>query len=534
MTPTRRWAMVLTLCLGSFMIVLDTTIVYVATPSMMSELHAPIAQVLWVINSYLLAFAALLVTTGRLADYVGPKVLFLGGLILFTLASGACGVAPNAGWLVFTRVIQGVGAALLTPQTMTLIAATFPPERRGSAFGVFGAVVGLATVGGPTIGGLLVTIAGWRWIFFLNVPVGIVAVVATLLLVVDVRPGRRQPLDPIGVLLGTGGLFLVVFGLIQGQPNQWDHQIWVCIGGGILVAGGFVLWETRARNPLIPLGLFRDRDYALSNFTNVAVNFAVQGIFIPYAIYTQAVLGMTALQSGLTAAPLSIASGVVAPFAGRLADRIGGKYLVIAGLSIFAAGTTWYLAVARVGTASPVLWAPLALGGVGLGLTFSPLASVALRRIQPQRAAAASAVFNTSRQMGGILGAAGVGAVLVGRLESEMASRAAAAAVQLPPPFRAPFVAALVRAARSGVEAGAGASGAASLPPGLPPAIRGTLVTLGQSVFDHSFVLAMRPTGVLSIVVLLAGALGCLFMRRPIRRAQEAARDRAVSTSRVA
>ena len=530
MTPTRRWAMVLSLRLGSFMILLDTTIVYVATPAMMSELHAPIDEVLWVINGYLLTFAALLITTGRLADYVGPKALFLAGLIVFTLASAACGVSQNVDQLILARIIQGVGGALLTPQTMTLIAATFPPERRGSAFGIFGAVVGLATVGGPTIGGLLVTVAGWRWIFFLNVPVGIVAVIATLLFVVDVRPGRRQPLDPIGVVLGTGALFLIVFGLIQGQANDWDRQIWACIGGGLVAGASFVFWQTRARNPLIPLSLFRDRDYAIANGANVAVNFAMQGIFIPYAIYTQAVLGMTALQSGLTIAPLSIASAAVAPFAGRLADRIGGKYLLVAGLTLFAAGTAWYLAVAQVGTPSPVLWGPLALSGVGLGLTFSPMLSVAVRRIQPERAAAASAVFNTSRQLGGVFGAAAVGAVLASGLKSEMTSRAASAALQLPLPLRAPFVAALTKAARAGIEAGAGATGATSLPSVLPSAVRVTLLNLGQSVFEHSFVLAMRPTILLSIAVLLAGALGCLFLRRPLRSVQATNTEEPIST----
>ena len=248
MTPTRRWAMVLSLCLGSFMILLDTTIVYVATPAMMSELHAPIDEVLWVINGYLLTFAALLITTGLLADYVGPKALFLAGLIVFTLASAACGVSQNVDQLILARIIQGVGGALLTPQTMTLIAATFPPQRRGSAFGIFGAVVGLATVGGPTIGGLLVTVAGWRWFFFLNVPVGIVAVIATLLFVVDVRPGRRQPgpdrrrpryrcLVPHRLRPHPGS------GERLGPADLGLHWRWP--GGG----RAFVFWQTRARTP---------------------------------------------------------------------------------------------------------------------------------------------------------------------------------------------------------------------------------------------------------------------------------------------
>ncbi|MGH7910420.1 MAG: MFS transporter, partial [Candidatus Dormibacteraceae bacterium] len=291
MTPSRRWLMVLTLCLGSFMILLDTTIVYVATPSLMADLHAPIDEVLWVFNGYLLTFAALLITTGRLADVWGPKALFISGLAVFTLASAACGLSQNVGELIAARVLQGIGGALLTPQTMTLITSIFPPERRGSAFGIFGAVVGIATVGGPTIGGLLVTVASWRWIFFLNVPVGIIAIAATLLFVVDARPGRRQPLDPLGVLLGTGALFLVVFGLIQGQSNSWDGRIWACLGAGLAIGAGFVIWEARALHPLVPLDLFRDRDLAISNGASMALNFAMQGIFIPFAIYPQSVLG---------------------------------------------------------------------------------------------------------------------------------------------------------------------------------------------------------------------------------------------------
>jgi len=329
------WPVLLVTVLGFFMIMLDTTIVYVATPSILSSLHASFDQVLWVFNGYLLTYAVLLITAGRLGDLFGPRQLFAIGLIVFTGASALCGLSGDATQLIAARVIQGVGGAMIAPQTITILMAIFPPERRGAAFGITGAVIGVSTVAGPTLGGLIVTNWDWRWIFFLNVPVGILALIGTFAIIPDVRPGRRHRLDLVGVLLSSVALFALVFGLIEGQRYEWGTitgwlTIPMVIGAGAVLFLAFIAWERRQAEPLVPLSLFRNRNFSLMNWTGTAMAFGMQGIFIPITIYTQSVLGMSALQSGLTIAPMSLAAMVVAPFAGRFSDRLGGKYLLMA------------------------------------------------------------------------------------------------------------------------------------------------------------------------------------------------------------
>src|SRR5947207_8986845 len=215
------WLVLVTLCLGFFMILLDTTIVNIAIPDMIDKLDASLDQILWVVNAFILVYAVLPITAGRLGDLYGPKQLFLVGLVLFTLASAACGLAHDPAQLIVARVAQGVGGALLTPQTLSVITVIFPAERRGAAFGIWGAVAGVATVAGPTLGGFIVTHWGWRWIFFVNVPIGAITLVMATVLMPNLRFNRRHRLDPLGTVLVTIGLFLVTYGLIEGQPHDW-------------------------------------------------------------------------------------------------------------------------------------------------------------------------------------------------------------------------------------------------------------------------------------------------------------------------
>src|SRR2546425_1301271 len=349
------WPVLLVTVLGFFMIMLDTTIVYVATPSILSSLHASFDQVLWVFNGYLLTYAVLLITAGRLGDLFGPRQLFALGLIVFTAASALCGLSTDATQLIAARVLQGVGGAMIAPQTLTILMAIFPPERRGAAFGITGAVIGVSTVAGPTLGGLIVTNWDWRWIFFLNVPIGILALIGTFVVIPDVRLGRRHRLDLVGVLLSSVALFALVFGLIEGQRYDWGTitgwlTIPLVLGAGAVLFVAFVAWEWRQAEPLVPLSLFRNRNFSLMNWTSLAMAFAMQGIFIPITIYTQSVLGMTPLQSGLTVAPMSLTAGILAPLARRVADRLGGKDLLVAGVSVFRAAAR---AVAPPGPGAP-------------------------------------------------------------------------------------------------------------------------------------------------------------------------------------
>ena len=267
---TNPWLVLVVLTSGFFMILLDTTIVNVAIPAMSAGLNTTLDQILWVLNAYILVYAVLLITAGRLGDLYGQRNLFAIGLFVFTVASALCGFSQNATELILARILQGIGGAILTPQTLSIITTLFPPERRGAAFGIWGGVAGLATIAGPTVGGALVTYVDWRWIFFVNVPIGIAALIATFAIIPDVRPGRRHGWDFMGVFLSTAGLFAVVFGLIEGQRFNWGEigsygiTIPEVIIGGVVLLAVFIVWERFQAEPLMPLSLFRDRNFAVA------------------------------------------------------------------------------------------------------------------------------------------------------------------------------------------------------------------------------------------------------------------------------
>ena len=517
-TTRNRTLMLVVICLGFFMIMLDTTIVYVATPSILTGLNSTLDQVLWVFNGYLLAYAVLLITAGRLADLYGPRNLFVAGLVVFTIASTLCGFSQDVDQLIAARVIQGVGGALLAPQSLTLLTTFFPAEKRGAAMGIWGMVVGVSTIAGPTLGGVIVTYLNWRWIFFVNVPVGIVAISAALALIPDVRPGKRHPMDLVGVFLASLALLLIVFGVIEGQRYEWSTITgWVTvpevIGAGVVIFIPFFAWEARQSEPLVPLELFKDRNFTVMNWTGMAMQFGMQGIFIPMTIFMQSVLGMSALVSGLTFAPMSLASMVVSPIAGRLTDRIGGKWLLMFGLFLFAggaAGTAW---TSTLGSdwKSYLPW--LIVTGIGLGLVFAPMTTVAMRNITPRQAGGASGVLNTTRQLGSVLGAAVVGAVLQNQLAASLRDQAASASRQLPQQFRAGFVQGFATAAKNGLQVGRGQTGGAQFPAGLPADVQHQLLALAQQVFDNAYLSAMKPTVGVAVGVLLVGAVACLLVR---------------------
>src|ERR671937_1124868 len=265
------WLVLVFLSLGFFMILLDTTIVNIAIPSIISALHSSLDQILWVLNAYLLVYAVLLITCGRLGDLIGQRRLFIAGLTIFTAASALCGLAQDGNQLIAARVLQGVGGAVLTPQTLSIITMIFPPERRGAAFGLWGAVAGVAAVTGPTLGGFLVSYIDWRWIFYVKVPVGIIALFGAFFIVPDLRPGRRHRLDVVGVVLASAGLFGIVFGLVEGQRYDWGAFLGAItipevIGAGVIVWVLFMAWEMFQAEPLVPLSLFTNRNYSLMNW----------------------------------------------------------------------------------------------------------------------------------------------------------------------------------------------------------------------------------------------------------------------------
>ncbi|MEV7549475.1 MFS transporter [Amycolatopsis sp. NPDC089917] len=397
------WRVLGVLCVANFLVLLDTTIVNTAVPDMMTGLDVGIGEILWILNGYLLALASLLVFFGRLGDLAGPKRLFVLGLAVFTLASALCALADDPAWLIAARVAQGIGAAILSPQAFVLIAAIFPAERRGAAFGLFTAVAGIAAISGPTLGGLLVTRFGWQSVFLLNVPVGLAGIVLALRVVPDARTGRPHRFDVVGVLLVTAGLVGVVYGLIEKTGTIAGFT------AGIAALAAFVLWERGRKDPLIPLGLYRDRGYRIATVLTGATAFSIAGFLLVFVLLTQNLLGMSPLMSGVAALPWTLALSAVAPVAGRLADRVGGRWLLVGGLALYAAGVTATALLPDEKSTAAVFLVPLIAVGVGQGLAIAPATTEALRAIPPDAAGAASGVLNTARHVGSALGAAVAG-----------------------------------------------------------------------------------------------------------------------------
>ena len=520
------WLVLLVLSLGFFMILLDTTIVNIAIPSIIPALHSSLDQILWVLNAYMLVYAVLLITAGRLGDIFGQRRLFIVGLVIFTAASALCGLAQSGDQLIGARVLQGVGGALLSPQTLSIITGIFPQERRGAAYGIWGAVAGLAAVAGPTIGGLVVTYVGWRWIFYLNVPVGFVTLLGALLLVPDLRLGRGRQLDIPGVLLASTGLIGVVYGLIEGQRYNWGTVVGPItipevIAAGVLVIAGFLLYETYQKEPLLPLSLFRIRNFSVAVWIAAVVTFAMLGFFLPMTIFLQSVLGFSALKAGLTLIPLSLGSLLIGPFAGRLADRFGGKYLLVGGLTIFAAGLGLVAYAISLSATQLTFLGAVALAGVGMGMTFAPMTTVAMRQIRPQQAGAASGVLNTVNQLGGVLGSSIIGAVLQNRLATQLNDQAVAFSRQVPDAYRNRFISFFSHAASTGFQVGVGQNGGGGvqLPPQIPAADVQRIEALFRAVFDNAYLNAIRPTLLVSVAALLVGALSAVAIKQRTRSA---------------
>ena len=540
MEPKRNpWLALLVLCIGFFVILLDTTIVNVAIPTMAASLHAGLDQILWVLNAYLLTLAVLIVTSGRVGDILGQRTMFVTGLAVFTAASAACGLSQDANQLVVARVVQGIGAAILSPQALVIVSSIFPAARRGAALGIMGAVTALAAVAGPVAGGLIVTYLDWRWIFFVNLPIGAVGIVLTLLLVPDIRAGRRHRLDLVGVVLATVGLLAVVFGLIEGQRYSWGSiagtafTIPQVIAGGVLVLGAFVVWERSQSQPLLPLRLFRNRDYSVATFLTALQFFGMFGFMLTTTIDLQSVLGMSAIQAGLTTLPLSLAIMAVSPFAGRFTDRIGGRYILMLGCLLFAAGIGGVAAVESLSSSSWTFALPLAVAGVGAGCMIAPIMTVAMQRIEPAMAGAASGMLNTSRQVGAAVGAAVVGAVMQNQLLTAMRDRAVTDSTQLPGPFRQRFIDGVTSAASNGFDVGRGQSGGAQVPAGLSPQAVHVLQSLLHDVFVNGYVTAMRPTLLVPVTGFLLGAVACLLIaRRQVATAAPGQADPVVELAR--
>lgn len=446
--PVNPWNALWAMMIGFFMILVDSTIVAVANPSIMAELQTDYDAVIWVTSAYLLAYAVPLLVAGRLGDQFGPKNLYLIGLFVFTAASLWCGLSGSVQTLIAARVVQGVGAALLTPQTLSAITKIFPAERRGVAMSVWGATAGVATLVGPLAGGVLVDHLGWQWIFFVNVPIGIVGLALAAWLV-PALPTTPHRFDVLGVVLSGAAMFLVVFGLQEGESRGWSGWIWTMIVAGLGLMAAFVYWQAVNRNePLIPLRIFADRDFTLSNVGVAVIGFAVTAMIVPVMFYAQMVCGLSPTRSALLTAPMAISSGLLAPLVGRIVDRAHPMPVIGFGFSALAVALTW-LSVEMTPT-TPIwrLVVPLVVMGVGMAFIWAPLAATATRHLPPELAGAGSGVYNTTRQVGSVLGSAGIAAFMTARIGAEMPGGQAGGppggdVQQLPQFLREPFSAAL-------------------------------------------------------------------------------------------
>ncbi|MGH9207561.1 MAG: DHA2 family efflux MFS transporter permease subunit, partial [Acidimicrobiales bacterium] len=338
----------------------------------------------------------------------------------FTAASLWCGLSGSIGVLITARVVQGIGAALLTPQTLSVLTRIFPPQRRGVAMSVWGATAGVATLVGPLAGGVLVDRLGWEWIFFVNVPIGIVGLGLAAWLI-PALPLHKHRFDLVGVALSGVGIFLIVFALQEGQSGGWAPWIWAVIVGGIGFMAAFVYWQSvYSREPLIPLDIFADRDFSLSNIGVAVIGFATTAMVLPLMFYTQAVCGLSPTRSALLLAPMAITSGLLAPVVGKIVDKSHPRHVVGFGFSVLAIALTW-LSIEM--TPSTPIWrlvVPFTVMGVGMAFVWQPLAATATRNLPRRLAGASSGVYNATRQVGAVLGSAGVAAFMTSRITAEL------------------------------------------------------------------------------------------------------------------
>jgi EmrB/QacA subfamily drug resistance transporter len=408
--PLRRaaplWAVLAAVGIPMFMVTLDNLVVTTALPVIKSELHASLADLQWFVNAYTLAFAALLLTASAIGDRLGRRRVFLAGISVFTLASAAAAVATEPWMLTAARAVQGAAAAAVMPLSLTLLAAAVPERLRNAAVGIWGGISGLGVVVGPVVGGAVTDGLTWNWIFWLNVPVGIIAVPLAAMVLRESR-GAVSKLDPIGLVLSSAGVLALVWGVVHGADDGWTSTgVLAALAGGAVLLAGFLAWERRAAAPMLPLRLFRSRSFSLVNAVTFTFSLGVFGAVFLLAQFFQVVQGLSPLESGLRTLPWTLAPMFVAPVAGLLVDRIGARTLIVAGQTLLAAGLLWIALASSVDVGYGALVAPFVLAGVGMGLTFAPMTTTVLGSVRPDAHGVASGTNNTVREVGVAMGVA--------------------------------------------------------------------------------------------------------------------------------
>jgi len=409
----RKWWTLGAVAFGLFMIMLDNTVVFVALSAIQDDLHISTSELEWVVNGYALTFAVLMLTGGKLADLLGRRLIFIVGLAIFTASSLACGLATSASILIGARVIQGVGSALMNPATLSIITATFPPRQRGTAIGIWVGVSAMALAIGPLVGGILTEQINWSWIFFVNVPVGILGIIVARLVIDESRDeSEEQRLDLPGLLSSGVGLFALTYALIEGNTYGWTSGR--ILGSFAVAAAGlilFVVLEHRQRVPMLDLSLFRNSTFAGANTVMLLVALAMFGMFFFNSLYLQRILHYSAIETGASFLPMTVLIVLLAPAAGRFSDRIGSRWLMGVGLVCLSASLTSFSLLGVDSSFWNVL-PGLILGGIGMSLAMTPTTAAAMGSVPVDKAGVGSAVLNSMRQVGGSLGIALMGAIV--------------------------------------------------------------------------------------------------------------------------
>jgi len=490
----RRWWVLAAMVFGLLMPMLDNLVVNVALPTIQRDLAASVSSLQWIIDAYTLTFAAFMLTGGALGDLYGRKRFFMAGLVVFTVGSLACGLSGSTGQLVGFRALQGLGAAMLLPGSLSIITATFHGRERGAAIGIWAAFSGLAIAIGPIVGGLLVEHVSWQSIFFINLPVGVAGLILTSLVVRDSRDASRsRRIDPPGLVTGTAGIFFLVYGLIEGNARGWGDIVIVgsfAVSALLLVA--FVRIESRRPSPMLPLSFFRNPTFAASNVVAAAVFFAMFGVTFFLTLYMQNVQGYSPVGAGLRLLPFTVLILFVSPVSGRLSDRYGSRWFMAGGTLTAAIGMALLLRTDVASSYFTVILPAFIFLGTGMAATMAPMTSAVMSSVETRHAGVASAATNTSRELGGVFGIALLGAIVTSSFRHGLVSRLVAGGI---PAARAATLAA----------AAGGRSAAGAAPPGGGPVV---------AAVHLSFVHAIHIAMIVGVAfMLLASVVSAIFVR---------------------
>jgi EmrB/QacA subfamily drug resistance transporter len=416
-TPeNRKWWTLLAVAFGLFMIMLDNTVVNVALPSISRDLGISISELEWVVNGYALTFGVLLLTGGKLADLLGRRRIFIAGLVIFTASSFFCGIANSAGMLIGARVVQGVGAALMNPATLSIITATFPPRQRGMAIGIWAGVSAMALAIGPLVGGAITEHINWSWVFYINVPIGILGIFAARVFIDETKDTSEQRVDLPGLVTSAVALFALTYALIDwNAPNGRSHTLLLGLFGiAAVFFVAFILLERHQRLPMLDLSLFRNASFTSANTVMLLIGLAMFGTFFFVSLYVQNVLQYAPMKAGATFLPMTVLIILVAPNAGRLSDKLGPRAMIVPGVALVTASLVLF-SIQDEGSTFWTLLPALVVGGLGMGLAMAPTTSAAMHAVPVDKAGVGSAVINSMRQVGGSVGIAVMGAIVATR-----------------------------------------------------------------------------------------------------------------------